>query len=137
MISQQLSVYAKETPLAIAKAIQGLRAVFDETYPDPVRVVSVGKSVEELTADPNSPAAFEHSVEFCGGTHLLNSGHMKKFVVLSEDAISKGVRRIIAMTGNEAQKAHKLADQLQVEVTELVQFVREQLKSPEKVCDYF
>lgn len=133
VINAQLNVYAKETPLAVAKAIQGLRAVFDETYPDPVRVVSVGKSIEELTADPNSPAAFEHSVEFCGGTHLLNSSHMKKFVILSEEAISKGVRRIIAMTGNEAQKAHKLANQLQTEVAELVQCVKEQLKTPEKV----
>jgi alanyl-tRNA synthetase len=32
-VSQKLNVYAQETPLSIAKAIQGLRAVFDETYP--------------------------------------------------------------------------------------------------------
>lgn len=36
-------IYAGEAPLATAKAIQGLRAMFGETYPDPVRVVSVGE----------------------------------------------------------------------------------------------
>ena len=52
MIDKNEEVYAKETPLALAKAIQGLRAVFDETYPDPVRVVSVGVPVENMTKDP-------------------------------------------------------------------------------------
>ena len=33
LIQKNGEVYAKETPLALAKAIQGLRAVFDETYP--------------------------------------------------------------------------------------------------------
>lgn len=89
-VNQSLNVYAKETPLAIAKAIQGLRAVFDETYPDPVRVVSVGKPIEDLIADPNGPSGKEYSVEFCGGTHLKNSSHIEKFVIISEEAISKG-----------------------------------------------
>lgn len=133
VIKKKLEVYAQETPLAVAKAIQGLRAVFDETYPDPVRVVSVGKSITELTSDPNSPAAFEHSVEFCGGTHLLNSEHMKKFVILSEEAISKGVRRIIAMTGNEALKAHKKADLLTKDVNELVAHIKTTLASKEPI----
>lgn len=61
-------MYAKEASLAAAKAIQGLRAVFDETYPDPVRVVSIGVPVEDLLADPNSTAGALTSVEFCGGT---------------------------------------------------------------------
>ena len=61
-------VYAKETALASAKAIQGLRAIFDEVYPDPVRVVSVGIPVEELTSDPMGPGGSLTSIEFCGGT---------------------------------------------------------------------
>lgn len=61
-------VFAKETPLGLAKEIQGLRAVFDETYPDPVRVLSIGVPIENLTADPTGPWAKENSVELCGGT---------------------------------------------------------------------
>lgn len=68
VIDQNEPVYAKESSLAVAKAIQGLRAVFDETYPDPVRVVSLGIPVEELEADPYGPAGNTTSVEFCGGT---------------------------------------------------------------------
>ena len=54
VVDQKLGVYAKESPLALAKSVVGLRAMFDETYPDPVRIVSVGKTVEELLADPNA-----------------------------------------------------------------------------------
>ena len=68
MIDKQPVVYAKNSSLAQAKAIQGLRAVFDEVYPDPVRVVSIGYPVEDLIADPDGPAGSVTSVEFCGGT---------------------------------------------------------------------
>lgn len=68
MIDKNEPVYAKEASLAVAKAIQGLRAVFEETYPDPVRVVSVGIPVEKLEEDPYGPAGNTTSVEFCGGT---------------------------------------------------------------------
>lgn len=91
VINDRLNVYAKETPLVVAKAIQGLRAVFDETYPDPVRIVSVGKQIEDLVEDPNGTSGFEYSIEFCGGTHLKKSSHIKKFVITTEEAISKGL----------------------------------------------
>ncbi|XP_043227639.1 alanine--tRNA ligase, cytoplasmic-like [Amphibalanus amphitrite] len=105
LISRNGEVFAKESPLALAKSIQGLRAVFDETYPDPVRVVSIGVPVEDLQADPSGPAATQTSVEFCGGTHLRRAGHIGPFVIASEEAIAKGIRRIVALTGPEATKA--------------------------------
>ncbi len=133
VIERGLDVYAKETPLSVAKAIQGLRAVFDETYPDPVRVVSVGKPIEDLIADPNGPSAFDYSVEFCGGTHLTNSAHMEKMVITSEEAIAKGVRRIIALTGSEALKAVKKADVLAKGIDTLTSELNETIKSSEKM----
>uniref|UniRef100_A0A8P4G1X0 alanine--tRNA ligase n=1 Tax=Dicentrarchus labrax TaxID=13489 RepID=A0A8P4G1X0_DICLA len=65
LIRDAKTVYAMEAPLAQAKAIQGLRAVFDETYPDPVRVVSIGIPVEDLLKDPDSAAGSLTSIEFC------------------------------------------------------------------------
>ena len=53
-VASPMPVYAQEVPLAAAKAIGGLRAVFGEAYPDPVRVVSVGRSVEQLVAAPDA-----------------------------------------------------------------------------------
>lgn len=112
MIRDAKPVYAMDATLAEAKAIQGLRAVFDETYPDPVRVVSIGIPVQDLLADPNSTAGSLTSIEFCGGTHLLNSGHAAPFAIVSEEAIAKGIRRIVAVTGAEALKAQRKADAL-------------------------
>lgn len=67
-IKDNKKIYAKESNLAVAKTIKGLRAMFEETYPDPVRVVSMDVAVEDLEKDPLGVAAFKTSVEFCGGT---------------------------------------------------------------------
>lgn len=116
LIGKNGAVYAKDSPLSLAKAIQGLRAVFNETYPDPVRVVSIGIPVEEMLADPSSPAGSITSVEFCGGTHLRRAGHVGDFVISTEEAIAKGIRRIVALTGPEATKALKKAEHYQSEL---------------------
>lgn len=113
-------VYAKNAPLAVAREIQGLRAMFDETYPDPVRVVSVGIDVEKLVSDPTAPAGSLTSVEFCGGTHLLRAGHMANFTVVSEKPISKGIRRIFAVTGTEADAAISRGNVLQKQANDLM-----------------
>lgn len=114
-----MKIYAKETNLAIAKKIKGLRSVFDEVYPDPVRVISFGIPIEELEKNPEGPAGVETSVEFCGGTHLQYSGHIGDFVISSEEAIAKGVRRIVALTGPEAQKALKKTELFENELKKL------------------
>lgn len=109
-IRQNFAVYAKDVPLATARQIHGVRAVFGETYPDPVRVVSVGVEVEELLRDVASPAWREVSVEFCGGTHVAKTGDIKELVVLEESGIAKGIRRVIAVTGEDAHAAQRAAD---------------------------
>lgn len=103
-IEQSLHVYAKEASLAEAKQINGLRAVFDETYPDPVRIVSIGVSIDELLTKPPHADGREYSVEFCGGTHLKTSKHVDRLVITTEEAIAKGIRRMVALTGPEAEK---------------------------------
>ncbi|XP_076470939.1 alanine--tRNA ligase, cytoplasmic-like [Babylonia areolata] len=121
MAAKNEEVYAGNMGLAKAKSIQGLRAVFDETYPDPVRVLSVGIPIEKLEADPLGPAASVTSVEFCGGTHLKRAGDLGQFYIVSEEAISKGIRRIIAVTGTEAHKAQHRQEVLERSVDELKQ----------------
>lgn len=119
LISKNDKVYAKESSLGIAKTIRGLRAVFDETYPDPVRVVSIGIPVEQLEEDPLSPAGDSTSIEFCGGTHVQYAGHIGDFVISSEEAIAKGIRRIVALTGPEATKALRRTELLQSRLNQL------------------
>ncbi|XP_036202095.1 alanine--tRNA ligase, cytoplasmic isoform X4 [Myotis myotis] len=131
MIEAAKPVYTQDCPLAAAKAIQGLRAVFDETYPDPVRVVSIGVPVSKLLDDPSGPAGSLTSVEFCGGTHLQNSSHAGAFVIVSEEAIAKGIRRIVAVTGAEAQKALRKAESLKKSLSVMEAKVKAQT-SPNK-----
>lgn len=119
VIDKNEIVYAQDSPLSLAKAVKGLRAVFDETYPDPVRIVSIGVPVDELLKDPSSGAGLNTSVEFCGGTHLKRSGHIGQFVITSEEAIAKGIRRIICITGPEAVRALNKASELDNLVREL------------------
>jgi alanyl-tRNA synthetase len=60
-------VFAEVVSLAAAKSIASLRAVFGETYPDPVRVISVGTPVQDLVKDPSNPKWKASSIELCGG----------------------------------------------------------------------
>lgn len=105
MIKREMKVYTKIVSLAEAKKIKGLRAVFGETYPDPVRVVSIGQTVEDLLSHPENAEWVNFSVEFCGGTHLSNTKEAVAFTVVTEEALAAGVRRIVAVTGKEAMQA--------------------------------
>ncbi len=102
-------VTAVTMPLAEAKKLPGVRAVFGEKYPDPVRVVMIGSnSPEHLTAD--------NSVEFCGGTHMQRTGPIGYFKITGQEGVAKGVRRVTAVTGwnsiNEVQKLSSVVDDL-------------------------
>ncbi|MGE0481239.1 MAG: alanine--tRNA ligase [Phycisphaerae bacterium] len=109
-IHQNLSVHAAETPQADALKINGLRAVFGEKYPDVVRVVSIGAPVSELLKRPDDPRWRRFSIEFCGGTHVQATGEIGDFAVTHEEAVAKGVRRLVAITGDAARRARDEGD---------------------------
>lgn len=62
---------------------------------------------------------------------MLRTGHIGQFVITSEEAIAKGIRRILAITGNEASKAVKKAEVLENEANQLGEQAKKQ-KGPNK-----
>jgi alanyl-tRNA synthetase len=104
-IKADLPVYTKVVKQADALKINTLRAVFGEKYPDEVRVVSAGADIDAMLADPKKPEWMKYPVEFCGGTHVKRTGEIGSFVVVSEEAVAKGIRRVVGITGEKAQKA--------------------------------
>ncbi|KAA8494101.1 Alanine--tRNA ligase [Porphyridium purpureum] len=118
-IQAQLTVYDRVIPLADAKNIHSLRAVFGEVYPDPVRVISVGVPVQDLVQDPESQAWTAYSIELCGGTHLENTGQAHSFALIEEGSVAKGVRRITACTSDLAASALKRGEDLSALVSDL------------------
>jgi alanyl-tRNA synthetase len=111
-IEQKLTVYAEVAPQEQALKINSLRAVFGEKYPPMVRVVSIGVPVADLLKDPGNSKWRQYSIEFCGGTHLRKTDEARGFVVTSEESVSKGIRRIFALTGDAAREAQAQARQL-------------------------
>jgi alanyl-tRNA synthetase len=108
-IYADLPVTAITMPLAEAKKLPGVRAVFGEKYPDPVRVLMIG-------AEKPEEATENHSIEFCGGTHLTHTGQAGFFKIVSQELVGKGVRRVVAVTGREAvatvQRLSAVVDEL-------------------------
>ncbi|MEM6507566.1 MAG: alanine--tRNA ligase-related protein, partial [Planctomycetota bacterium] len=104
-IAADLEVFADYAPQTEALKINGLRAVFGEKYPPTVRVVSIGAAVHDLLSEPEGDKWANLSIEFCGGTHLAKTGDAEGFVITGQDAVSKGVRRLTAITGQAAHQA--------------------------------
>ncbi|KAI0758318.1 tRNA synthetases class II (A)-domain-containing protein [Irpex lacteus] len=118
-IKRNVKVYSKELTLKAAQHIPGLRAVFGESYPDPVRVVALEYDVDEIAKDLENPKWRKTSVEFCGGTHVNKTGDIKDFVITEESGIAKGIRRIVAVTGHEAAEVRRVADGLKARLDHL------------------
>lgn len=75
------------------KSNAGIMQLFGEKYGSRVRVVQVGGT-------PSARDGF--SMELCGGTHVRSTGEIGQFRILAESAVSSGVRRIEAITGEAA-----------------------------------
>ncbi len=81
------SVKTEEMDIESAKK-KGAMALFGEKYDSTVRVLSMGSD--------------NFSMELCGGTHVVRTGDLGVFKIISEGAVSSGVRRIEAVSGETA-----------------------------------
>jgi alanyl-tRNA synthetase len=113
-----------------AREIDTLRAVFGEKYPDRVRVVSIGAPITEddakragqadwLLRNPKDAKWMQYAVEFCGGTHLKQTGEAERFVLTTEEGVAKGVRRVVGVSGKTARDAINLGNRLLAEAEAL------------------
>lgn len=93
-ISENCGIRCLEMPIAEAKAA-GATALFGEKYGEIVRVVQVIGDVQYHEKTVNS-------IELCGGAHVNSTGDIGAFVLLSDENISAGVRRIEALAGEAA-----------------------------------
>ena len=106
-IAEDAKVVAAILPLAEARS-RGAMMLFGEKYPDPVRMVAMG----------------DFSKELCGGTHLEGTAEVEFFEIISEESVSAGTRRIVALTG---EKARQHRDQASTALTHIASHLKVEL----------
>lgn len=98
----------------------GATAIFEEKYGEKVRMVNVGSFSKEL----------------CGGVHVNRTGEIGLFKIISETSIAAGMRRIEAMTGEEALKHVQENDRLLTDIQKTLNISKRELLSHiEKIKD--
>ncbi|KAI5129919.1 alanyl-tRNA synthetase [Nematocida parisii] len=102
------SVSVEFMPYAEAIKIKGIRHMKDEEYPETVRVVSVRNTSSKSTRT-STPIT---SAELCGGTHVINTGDIRRVRIIGESSISRGVRRISALCSEKAISAESTANKI-------------------------
>ncbi|MEH2948087.1 alanine--tRNA ligase [Lachnospiraceae bacterium 56-18] len=102
-IQNGLAVKVENLPIEEARKT-GAAALFGEKYGDIVRVVSMG----------------DFSIEFCGGTHVANTGAITAFKILSETGVAAGVRRIEALTAKGLMGYYDEMEQKLLETAKLM-----------------
>jgi alanyl-tRNA synthetase len=91
----------------------GAMALFGEKYGDEVRVVAMGAAEEDSQKSA-------YSIELCGGTHVRRTGDIGLFRIVSEGAVSAGIRRIEALAGEAAIAAMAAENRLLAEAAAAV-----------------
>jgi alanyl-tRNA synthetase len=125
MITNNMVVHSSVLPLENAMKICGLRAVFGEVYPSEVRVVTIGApAMDHIMENPASSEWSDFSVEFCGGLHVSNMKEAQKFIIIEEQAVAKGIRRIIGITGNAAIHAYNRGLNISQRLTNITESIQ-------------
>ena len=131
-IAANTDVTTRLMPIDEARAT-GAMALFGEKYADEVRVVAMG-TIEKNSLSPGGEGRGEggiekpFSVELCGGTHVKKTGDIGAFKITSEGALSSGIRRIEAITGDNVVKFENEKQAAQQEVLDRLSSENQKLR---------
>jgi alanyl-tRNA synthetase len=127
----------------------GAAALFGEKYEDEVRVLTMGRNYPSPQPSPQGEGALTSpsgevrpfSIELCGGTHVKRTGDIGIFKIVSDSALSAGVRRIEAVTRGgalallteEDRILHQLAARLNTSISEITGRVNSLMEEKKKL----